>query len=144
MNEADTVEIDDSNSRRVWFLTEAAGFMGAPRTPDRLLSRVAERMRRRTRPEQLISNGLFGLFRHGATAAIYLGLAYAAKLLFGIHRLQRPALSGFRQARRNVAGRNSWMSGTVRSLNGETSNPRPAKEVKSWKRPGNPTRSTAT
>ena len=41
-------------------------------------------MRRRTRPEQLISNGLFGLFRHGATAAIYLGLAYAAKLLFGI------------------------------------------------------------
>jgi hypothetical protein len=83
MNEADTVEIDDSNSRRVWFLTEAAGFMGTPRRPDRLLSRVAERMRRRTRPEQLISNGLFG-FRHGATAAIYLGLAYAAKLLFGI------------------------------------------------------------
>ena len=33
------------------------------------------------RPEQLISNGLFGLFRHGATAA---GLTYAAKLLFGI------------------------------------------------------------
>ena len=52
--------------------------------PDRLISRVAERMRRRTRPEQLISNGLFGLFRHGATAAIYLGLVYAAKLLFGI------------------------------------------------------------
>ena len=67
-----------------WFLTEAAGFMGAPSRPDRLLGRVAKRMRRRTRPEQLISNGLFGLFRHGATAAIYLGLAYAAKLLFGI------------------------------------------------------------
>jgi hypothetical protein len=84
MNEADTVEIDDSNSRRTWFLTEAAGFMGAPGRPARLISRLAERMRRRTRPEQLISNGLFGLFRHGATAAIYLGLAYAAKLLFGI------------------------------------------------------------
>jgi hypothetical protein len=41
-------------------------------------------MRRRTRPEQLISGTLFGLFRHGATAAVYLGLAYAAKLLFGI------------------------------------------------------------
>ena len=82
MNEADTVEIDDSNSRSAWFLTEAAGFMGAPTRPGRRLGRVAERMR--TRPEQLISNGLFGLFRHGATAAIYLGLAYAAKLLFGI------------------------------------------------------------
>ena len=82
MNETDTVEIDDANLTSPWFLTEAAGFMGAPGRPDRLISRVAERMRRRTRPEQLISNGLFGLFRHGATAAIYLG--YAAKLLFGI------------------------------------------------------------
>jgi len=84
MNEADTVEFDNTNSRSAWFLTEAAGFMGAPGRPDRLISRVAERMRRRTRPEQLISNGLFGLFRYGATAAIYLGLAYAAKLVFGI------------------------------------------------------------
>ena len=83
MNEANSVEIDSSNSTRAWFLTEAAGFIGAPARPDRLLGRVAERMRRRTRP-QLISNGLFGLFRHGATAAMYLGLAYAAKLLFGI------------------------------------------------------------
>jgi hypothetical protein len=32
----------------------------------------------------LISNSIFGLVRHGATAAIYLGMAYAAKLLFGI------------------------------------------------------------
>lgn len=84
MNESDSVDIDDTNPRSPWFLTEAAGFMGAPGRPDRLISRVAERMRRRTRPEQLISNGLFGLLRHGATAAIYLGLAYAAKLLFGI------------------------------------------------------------
>ena len=84
MNEEDIVDFNDTNSSSPWFLTEAAGFMGAPGRPDRLISRVAERMRRRTRPEQLISNGLFGLFRHGATAAIYLGLAYAAKLLFGI------------------------------------------------------------
>ena len=42
------------------------------------------RMRRRARPEHLISNSIFGLFRHGATAAVYLGLAYVAKLLFGI------------------------------------------------------------
>ena len=84
MNETDTVEIDDANLTSPWFLTEAAGFMGALVRPDRLISRVAERMRCRTRPEQLISNGLFGLFRHGATAAIHLGLAYAAKLLFGI------------------------------------------------------------
>jgi len=84
MNESDTVDDDDTNSQAAWFLTEAAGFMGAPGSNRRLISRVAERMRRRTRPEHLISNSLFGLFRHGATAAIYLGLAYAAKLLFGI------------------------------------------------------------
>jgi hypothetical protein len=41
-------------------------------------------MRRKARPEHLISNSILGLFRHGATAAVYLGLAYAAKLLFGI------------------------------------------------------------
>lgn len=84
MNEADTVEIDDTDTQASWFVTEAAGFMGAPARPDRLISRVAERMRRRTRPEHLISNGIFGLFRHGVTAAIYLGLAYAAKMAFGI------------------------------------------------------------
>lgn len=84
MNEGDTVDFDDTNSPAAWFVTEAAGFMGAPRSNGRLISRVAERMRRRTRPEQLISNSIFGLCRHGATAAIYLGLAYAAKLLFGI------------------------------------------------------------
>jgi hypothetical protein len=84
MNDSETVEIHDTDIQAEWFVTEAAGFMGAPAKPNRLMSRVAERMRRRTRPEHLISNGLFGLFRHGATAAIYLGLAYAAKLLFGI------------------------------------------------------------
>ena len=84
MNEADSVDFDDANSPAAWFVTEAAGFMGAPGRSGRLISCVAERMRRRTRPEQLISNSIFGLFRHGATAAIYLGLAYAAKLLFGI------------------------------------------------------------
>jgi hypothetical protein len=84
MNEADSIDFDDTTSPAAWFVTEAIGFMGAPGSNRRLISRVAERMRRRTRPEQLISNSIFGLFRHGATAAIYLGLAYAAKLLFGI------------------------------------------------------------
>ena len=84
MNETDTVDIDETNTTNPWFLTEAAGFMGAPATPDRLIGRVVMRMRRRARPEHLISNSIFGLFRHGATAAVYLGLAYAAKLLFGI------------------------------------------------------------
>ena len=84
MNDADTVDEDDTTTPAAWFLTEAAGFMGAPARPDRRISRVAERMRRRTRPEHLISNSIFGLFRHGVTAAIYLGLAYAAKMAFGI------------------------------------------------------------
>jgi hypothetical protein len=48
------------------------------------MTRVAQRMRRRIRAEQLISGSIFGLCRHGAIAALYLGLAYAAKLLFGI------------------------------------------------------------
>jgi hypothetical protein len=84
MNDADTVDEDDTNTHAAWFLTEAAGFMGAPARPSHLIGRVADRMRRRTRPEHLISNSIFGLFRHGVTAALYLGLAYAAKLLFGI------------------------------------------------------------
>ncbi|MGH6867018.1 MAG: hypothetical protein ACREDO_12840 [Methyloceanibacter sp.] len=84
MNEGDIVEIDETNSQTVWFVTEAIGFMGAPAHRTRLMSRVAERMRRRARPEQLISSSLFGLVRHGAIAAIYVTLAYAAKVLFGI------------------------------------------------------------
>jgi hypothetical protein len=84
MNDADTVEIDDDIRQTAWFVTEASGFMGVQARQDSLISRVAERMRRRARPEHLISNSIFGLFRHATTAAIYLALAYAAKLLFGI------------------------------------------------------------
>ena len=84
MNDADTVDIDDDTPQTAWFVTEASGFMGAQSRQDRLMSRVAERMRRRTRPQQLISNSILGVVRHAATAAIYLGLAYAAKLIFGI------------------------------------------------------------
>jgi hypothetical protein len=84
MNEGGTVDSDHTNSPAAWFVIEAVGFMGAPARPSRLISRVAERMRRRARPEQLISNSIFGLVRHGALAALYLGLVYAAKVLFGI------------------------------------------------------------
>ncbi len=75
----DTISLDTP-----WFLTEASAFIGARTRRDPLLSRVAARMRRRVRPEQLISGSIFGLVRHAATAAIYLGLAYAAKLVFGV------------------------------------------------------------
>jgi hypothetical protein len=92
MNEGDTVDTDDTNSPAAWFVTEAAGFMGAPTRPSRLMGRVAERMRRRARPEQLISNSIFGLVRHGAIAAIYLGLIYAAKVLFGVSVASKQAL----------------------------------------------------
>ena len=79
MNETDSVEID-ANLTSPWFITEAAGTMGAPGRPDRLIGRVTERMRRRTRPEQLISNDC------SATAPPRRSIlaAYAAKLLFGI------------------------------------------------------------
>ncbi len=53
-------------------MTEAAGFIGPPGRLGRLIARVAERMRRRVRPEQLISNSIFRLCRHGAIAATYL------------------------------------------------------------------------
>jgi hypothetical protein len=66
-----------------WFLTEASGFIGARAHHDKLIGRIAQRMRRKARPEQLISNSIFGLARHAAMAAIYVGLAYAAKLAFG-------------------------------------------------------------
>jgi hypothetical protein len=35
-------------------------------------------------PRALISNSIFGLARHAILAATYLGLAYAAKLAFGV------------------------------------------------------------
>jgi hypothetical protein len=84
MTEDDIIDFDEPDLQHAWFVTEAAGFMGPPGRPDRLAARIAERMRRRARPEQLISNSIFGLCRHGAIAATYLALAYAAKLLFGI------------------------------------------------------------
>jgi hypothetical protein len=82
MNEADTA--GDGNNSPTWFLTEASGFIGAKARQDTLLGRVGQRMRRRVRPEQLISSSIFGILRHAATAAVYLGLAYAAKLAFGV------------------------------------------------------------
>ena len=45
---------------------------------------VTQKERRKARPEHLISSSLFGIARHTALAAIYLGLAYAAKLAFGV------------------------------------------------------------
>jgi hypothetical protein len=84
MNEGNDADIDAAGAQAAWFITEADGFMGAQGRRGRLLSRVAQRMRRRVRPEHLISNSLFGLFRYGALAAIYLSLAYAAKVLLGI------------------------------------------------------------
>jgi hypothetical protein len=75
---------DDAPHDTAWFLTEASGFIGSEARRDPLLNRVAERMRRRVRPEHLISNSIFGLMRHAATAGLYLGLAYAAKLAFGV------------------------------------------------------------
>jgi len=83
MNEADTAG-DGNNAQAAWFLTEASGFIGAGARQPKLLGRVAMRMRRRVRPEQLMSNGIFGLARHAVTAAVYLGLVYLAKLAFGV------------------------------------------------------------
>jgi hypothetical protein len=84
MNHDDIIDFDEPDLQHSWFMTEADGFMGPPGRPNRLVARVAERMRRRVRPEQLISNSIFGLCRHGAIAATYLALAYAAKVVFGI------------------------------------------------------------
>ena len=83
MNDVDTAG-NGIDSAPAWYLTEASGFMGAGARQDKLLGRVAQRMRRRVRPEQLISSSIFGLARHAAMAALYLGLAYAAKLAFGV------------------------------------------------------------
>lgn len=83
MNYANTAG-NGIKSEPPWFLTEASGFIGARARHEKLLGRVVQRLRRRARPEQLISSSIFGLARHAATAAIYLGLAYAAKLAFGV------------------------------------------------------------
>jgi hypothetical protein len=83
MNEAATAG-DGMTSEPAWFLTEASGFIGAQTRQDTLIGRVGQRMRRRVRPEHLISSSIFGILRHAATAAVYVGLAYAAKLAFGV------------------------------------------------------------
>lgn len=76
MNSTDSVD----PNRAAWYVTEAAAFIGAPRRRAALIERVAERIRRRARPEQIISSGIF----HTARVALYLGAAYALKLAFGI------------------------------------------------------------
>jgi hypothetical protein len=83
MNEAGTAG-DGIISEPAWFITEASGFIGAQTRQDTLIGRVGQRMRRRVRPEHLISSSIFGLLRHAALAAVYLGLAYAVKLAFGV------------------------------------------------------------
>lgn len=77
-------DVAGSGNNTHWFHTEASGFIGAGARHDKLAGRIAQRMRRKARPEQLISNSLFGLARHALTAALYVGLAYAAKLAFGL------------------------------------------------------------
>jgi hypothetical protein len=76
MNSTDIV---DHNST-AWYVTEAAAFVGARQRRTALIERVAERIRRRTRPEQIISSGIF----HTARVALYIGAAYVLKLAFGI------------------------------------------------------------
>lgn len=78
MNSTTIVDNDDTEMH-AWYLTEAAAFIGAPQRPD-LMARVAERMRRRARPEQLISSGIFHALRVGA----YVGAAYVLKVAFGV------------------------------------------------------------
>ena len=75
----DELEIDNYPA---WFMTEAAAFLGAPQrtAPERLAARVAVRMRRRTRLESIISGSIL----HSVRAALYVGAAYAVKVLFGI------------------------------------------------------------
>ena len=75
-----TDELEDNHP--AWFMTEAAAFLGAPQrtAPERLAARVAVRMRRRTRLESIISGSIL----HSVRAALYVGAAYAVKVLFGI------------------------------------------------------------
>jgi hypothetical protein len=55
-----------------------------------LTARVVQRIRRRTKPDRLVENFIFGFFRHGAQAALYVTAAYAAKIAFGIGHLAFP------------------------------------------------------
>jgi hypothetical protein len=69
-----------------WFEREADAFLGAPQSamPGKLMSRVAARMRRRTKPDRIIENTLFGAVRHALLAAFYVGTAFLLKAMFGI------------------------------------------------------------
>jgi len=73
---------DDGPATSEWFKIEADGFVGAPQrsVSERLVARVVARMRRRVRPESLISGGVM----HAARAALYVGAAYGLKLMFGV------------------------------------------------------------
>jgi hypothetical protein len=79
-------DTDDINNDLLWFETEAAAFLGAPPSGNTagLPARVVERIRRRTKPDRLIENVIFGFFRNGMRVAFYLGCAYAAKIAFGL------------------------------------------------------------
>lgn len=63
------------------------GFVGAPSQAVGLSARIGQRIRRRTKPDRLLENFIFGFFRHGAQAALYVAAAYAAKIAFGIGHL---------------------------------------------------------
>lgn len=83
-------DTNDDDDDLTWFETEAAAFVGAPPQATGLSARVLQRIRRRTKPDRLLENFIFGLFRHGAQAALYLAAAYAAKIAFGIGHLTVP------------------------------------------------------
>jgi hypothetical protein len=87
-----TVENDDNedDDDPAWFETEAVAFVGAPVQSAGLTARVVQRIRRRTKPDRLVENFIFGFFRHGAQAALYVTAAYAAKIAFGIGHLAFP------------------------------------------------------
>ena len=75
-------DITDELVSAEWFKTEAAAFIGAPQrtVSERLMARVIGRMRRRARPESLISTGIF----HAGRVGLYVASAYTLKLLFGV------------------------------------------------------------
>ena len=75
-------DITDELVSAEWFKTEAAAFIGAPQrtASERLMARVVGRMRRRARPESLISTSIF----HAGRVGLYVASAYTLKLLFGV------------------------------------------------------------
>jgi len=82
----DNDDTDDTNDDTLWFETEAAAFAGAPPqgSAATLSARVVQRIRRRTKPDRLAENFIFGFIRHGVQVALYVAAAYAAKIAFGI------------------------------------------------------------